>query len=269
MLGAILRLEGHVVARVVEFTENSVILHLSGFQRLASLKKHVEIPYASIKSVSIDAFKIPNFQLSIGLSIADIRAGRFMLTDKWSFISYEHHKDVVILQLINHQFKNVVFQIKNPEAMKNQIVLHISRWKDNDYLQHFPLGIMIGIDKFWLLRGGTHLELLYVWVQNFRNIKQLGFSFSDKFKISFEQASKKEKRKLTIEKNTDDEPFFEGKIDTVTAIIGKNGSGKTNLLDLLGMRMEERRNSQQDSYFLVYHLEDMTFESSYYITQKE
>jgi hypothetical protein len=45
------------LARTVEFTENDLILHLSGFNSLAALKKEIVIPYQSIQSASTKDFE--------------------------------------------------------------------------------------------------------------------------------------------------------------------------------------------------------------------
>jgi len=113
------------MSRTVEFTQDALILHLGGLTSLAALKRQVEIPYSTIKSVTIEDFKVSLLQFRVGTSIADIREGRFMLTDKWSFISYENHKDVIVLQLSNHEFENVVFQINNPGEVKDQILEYV------------------------------------------------------------------------------------------------------------------------------------------------
>ncbi|NOU93230.1 hypothetical protein GC093_08350 [Paenibacillus sp. LMG 31456] len=115
------------MSRTIEFTKNTIILHLSGLTSLAALKRQLEIPYSSIKDVTIEDFKVSLLKFRVGTSIADIREGRFMLTDKWSFISYNNHKDVVVLRLNNHEFENVVFQINNPEEVKRQIQEHIPK----------------------------------------------------------------------------------------------------------------------------------------------
>ncbi|MBP1905081.1 putative ATP-dependent endonuclease of OLD family [Paenibacillus turicensis] len=97
------------------------------------------------------------------------------------------------------------------------------------------------------------MELIYLWVQKFRNIKELGFNFSSNFNVTYNRDSKK--RELKIMK-TRSQSLFNEKISNITAIIGKNGSGKTNLLDLLGEKMEIRRNLGDEEYFIIYHIED-------------
>lgn len=79
------------------------------------------------------------------------------------------------------------------------------------------------------------MELIYVWIEEFRNIKQKGFSFSDRFKVDYN----KNTRELKIEKNEDYFDYFqfadpESRVTNVSAVVGVNGCGKSNLLELLG-----------------------------------
>lgn len=70
------------------------------------------------------------------------------------------------------------------------------------------------------------MELVYLWVEDYKNIHQQGFNFSPRFTCKYEDG------KLTIDKKEHVEDFF-GKNINVTAIVGENGSGKSNLLNLL------------------------------------
>lgn len=110
------------MSRTLEFTENQLILHLTGLTSAAALKRQIEIPYESIVKVSVEDFKVALLQFRIGASIADIREGRFYMKNNWCFISYENHKDVVVLELKNHEFAKVVFQMENPLDVQKKIV---------------------------------------------------------------------------------------------------------------------------------------------------
>jgi len=75
------------------------------------------------------------------------------------------------------------------------------------------------------------LELVYLWVEDYKNIKKQGFNFSPRFSCEYDE----DKNELTIDKNDDYiENFFDedGNIN-VTAVVGKNGSGKSSLVKLL------------------------------------
>ncbi|MBV4420177.1 ATP-binding protein [Clostridium tyrobutyricum] len=74
-------------------------------------------------------------------------------------------------------------------------------------------------------------------VDNKQFIEDKEFNFSDRFKIKFDLKS----RKLNIEKIKDGHPNFYGKyIENVKMLVGENGTGKSTLLDVLGMNRNDR-----------------------------
>ncbi len=75
------------------------------------------------------------------------------------------------------------------------------------------------------------MELVYLWVENYKNIDHQGFNFSPRFHCEYNDETKE----LTIKENDDYIPDFFGKNINVTAIVGKNGSGKSSLLDQISI----------------------------------
>jgi ABC-type multidrug transport system ATPase subunit len=73
------------------------------------------------------------------------------------------------------------------------------------------------------------LELVYLWVEDYKNIKKQGFNFSPRFHCEYNDETKE----LTIDENDDYIPDFFGKNINVTAIVGKNGSGKTTVFKVI------------------------------------
>ncbi|MFY9142913.1 AAA family ATPase [Sulfuricurvum sp.] len=72
------------------------------------------------------------------------------------------------------------------------------------------------------------MELVYLWVENYKNIHKQGFNFSPRFKCSYDH----ETNQLTTDKNNDYVHIFPDNIN-ITAIVGKNGSGKSSLFNQL------------------------------------
>ena len=62
------------------------------------------------------------------------------------------------------------------------------------------------------------MELVYLWVKEYKNIKNQGFNFSPRFECEFDGEN------LTINENKDYVSIFPENIN-VTAIVGENGSG--------------------------------------------
>jgi len=69
------------------------------------------------------------------------------------------------------------------------------------------------------------MELVYLWVKEYKNIKKQGFNFSPRFECNYDAVT----NKLTIDENKEYKSIFPDNIN-VTAIVGENGSGKSSIL---------------------------------------
>lgn len=81
------------------------------------------------------------------------------------------------------------------------------------------------------------MELVYLWVEGYKNIRRQGFNFSPRFECTFhdkynDNGTLKDDCLLDIKPKEHIENFFGKKIN-VTAIVGENGSGKSHILNLL------------------------------------
>ena len=70
------------------------------------------------------------------------------------------------------------------------------------------------------------MELVYLWVEKYKNIENQGFDFSPRFQCIYDG------KNFTINVKKDYVSIFPDKIN-VTAIVGQNGSGKSNILSSL------------------------------------
>ncbi|QKF83068.1 AAA family ATPase [Halarcobacter ebronensis] len=81
------------------------------------------------------------------------------------------------------------------------------------------------------------MELVYLWVEEYKNIYHQGFNFSPRFECKFkdkydENGRLKGNCELIIEENKNYISIFPENIN-VTAIIGENGSGKSSVLEII------------------------------------
>jgi len=73
------------------------------------------------------------------------------------------------------------------------------------------------------------MELVFLWVEEYKNIQRQGFNFSPRFHCKYDPYT----NELTINKNEDYISDFFGENINVTAIVGKNGSGKSGLSEAI------------------------------------
>jgi len=95
------------------------------------------------------------------------------------------------------------------------------------------------------------MELVYLWVEDYKNIKNQGFNFSPRFTCSYD----KDTQVLTIDKKKEHVEDFFGKNINVTAIVGENGSGKSSVLEALYLMP----NNEDKKIFYIYTFDGKIF----------
>lgn len=88
------------------------------------------------------------------------------------------------------------------------------------------------------------MELLYVWIDEYKNIKQQGFCFSAEYEIEFRKIYKHTEKFRIISSEGNlyiahkpkkiVENLWSERVTNLTAIVGENGTGKSNLLEEIG-----------------------------------
>ncbi|EHN69900.1 hypothetical protein [Aliivibrio fischeri] len=92
------------------------------------------------------------------------------------------------------------------------------------------------------------MELSFIWVEEFNSLEDFSLNLSNKYQYKYDQETNYLSR-------LDDEPlpknFFGHGITSVTGIFGKNGSGKTNCLKLIGSVMSRARSRVKSNFIAI------------------
>jgi hypothetical protein len=117
------------------------------------------------------------------------------------------------------------------------------------YLQKGILNNLLTMISNKIIAKESFMELVYLWVEDYKNIQKQGFNFSPRFRCEYDE--KTEKLSVVDKEKTGEfypKNFFGDNIN-VTAIVGENGSGKSSIIELL-----YSGTSPLGSYFYIFDL---------------
>ncbi|MBC3863748.1 AAA family ATPase [Undibacterium jejuense] len=96
------------------------------------------------------------------------------------------------------------------------------------------------------------MKICYIWIEKYRNLENFSLNLSSTTKFNFDSEknllTSESCRKLPLD-------FFGQRIDEVTGLIGKNGSGKSNALSLICNALKNSK-SGLNAHFLIITEED-------------
>lgn len=80
------------------------------------------------------------------------------------------------------------------------------------------------------------MELIYVYIDKYRGFAQQGINMSGRFSVAYNDID----NSITVKKNAEYSEIYPKHIKGISAVIGKNATGKTSFLELIGKRIGDR-----------------------------
>lgn len=98
------------------------------------------------------------------------------------------------------------------------------------------------------------MELLYIWISEYKNLQNLEINFSNQYRFRYDKTT----NKLSYsEYEYFIDNFYGQNISNVTALIGENGAGKTNVLRLIMDCIIDGENNLGDKIVLIYKINNI------------
>ncbi len=112
----------------IEFTEDTMLVHLKGLDGALAGRGHLEIPLAHITGVIVhpaavgETFKRLWAGVRFGTHIPGVLlAGTFYQQSEKNFWDVHHPEHAIIISLIDEEYKKLVIEVKDPQAIANAI----------------------------------------------------------------------------------------------------------------------------------------------------
>lgn len=99
------------------------------------------------------------------------------------------------------------------------------------------------------------MDLLYIWIKEYKGLKNIGLNFSNQFKFTLE--SDFQLNISMVENYIPD--FFGSNITNLTALIGENGSGKTSILRFMMDLVNDGSFYNRDKPFIAIYKDKSNF----------
>ena len=85
------------------------------------------------------------------------------------------------------------------------------------------------------------MELIYVYIEKYRTFEKCKIPFSKRFDVTYDHGA----HQLSIQENPEYRSIYPQHISNINGIFGKNASGKTSLLSLIGKKIEDRHRAHE------------------------
>lgn len=104
--------------------ERDLLLNISGWTAVLTLRKEIRIPYTSIEEIQFGKFRFPWTEAikRTGITTFGYKAGIFIIEDKKYFLAYHNVNEVIMLRLKGCEFDHVVFECSNHKQLVHEMM---------------------------------------------------------------------------------------------------------------------------------------------------
>ncbi len=115
------------------------------------------------------------------------------------------------------------------------------------------------------------MQIHYLWVNDFGRLQKIGINLSARLIIEMVPDTSRDNYILTISENPDYiENFFKNSdVANVTAIIGKNGAGKSTILNYIKSNLPQGKQAGINNDLFIYSIEEASNTQQYFIIKPE
>jgi hypothetical protein len=111
--------------RRIDLLEDALVVRYSGVAAAACLRRHVRVPYTSIRSVGVGLDDPPGaLAWRLGLStppFGTTQRGRFRREGGWSFLDVDDRERAVVVDLEGHELNRVALTVDDPRSLAERL----------------------------------------------------------------------------------------------------------------------------------------------------
>jgi len=129
--------------------------------------------------------------------------------------------DVLVIQrslLQSNLYRFILFRRESPAIAEIDHLVNGRRWGDLYTDENFPAA------------NGSSTKIVFIWVKKYKNLENFSLNLASDIKFSYDEANNAVDAEV---QNSLPKDFFPPLIDDVVALVGKNGAGKSNALELI------------------------------------
>lgn len=186
----------------------------------------------------------------------------------WSLVNKKRNAilrfKIVLLDIDNNPYCEII-DLKNKTTIAN-IPYEYEEWKED----YFSINLKM-IDDTWNVIGTSKISLVYLYGRKIYDLEPVHVNFSKEYYIDIDEGNKRIEILKGDNSSIIPKAFFGEKIDSIQTIIGKNGSGKSSIFEIVCQcpifnagkyRINNESKNNTADFFLIYKIGEKYYYST-------